>query len=578
MNIIYFTMKKLNENRAFLAMLGFLFVFSCSKDKKEGNGNGNGNGDVTKYTLSITAPIDGKLVSKPGNIDCGGEGTVCKAEFDKGTEVTLIATADKGYAPAAWQGDCDKTKAGEACKLAMDANKTAGLMFGIDTDGDGIPNETDPDDDGDGTNDDTDVDDDNDGLIEVHNLDMFDHIRHSLAGTSYKTSTGATDNRTGAPTKATADCTTVVSGTSAYLCGYELTKDLDFSDEKSYASGSVNASWRPNDQADAGGSAASPDAALNPGFVGATNFAGLFEGNGYKISNLYSRNTASSEARIGLFASITSLASIRNLGVVNAHLYGNSALDYIGALVGFSQGKISASSATGGTFNGGAGEDYIGGLVGWVDVSSDTRVIASYATGGTLNGGAGTDGLGGLIGVNLASVVASYATGAVNGDGGDDYVGGLIGVNSILEGVGSVLASYATGDVDGGGGSDEVGILVGRNDVPRFRSRGTVTASYAFGSKSGGTGSDHHDGTAKPDGVTSANGLTADNVDAKWNDAAEKTLNTWDFGTASQAPALRYADYDGDGADFSCDMFPKKIPGTKIPLICGKSLLPGQER
>ena len=39
MNIIYFTMKKLNENRAFLAMLGFLFVFSCSKDKKEGNGD-----------------------------------------------------------------------------------------------------------------------------------------------------------------------------------------------------------------------------------------------------------------------------------------------------------------------------------------------------------------------------------------------------------------------------------------------------------------------------------------------------------------------------------------------------------
>ena len=39
MNIIYFTMKKLNENRAFLAMLGFLFVFSCSKDKKDNSLN-----------------------------------------------------------------------------------------------------------------------------------------------------------------------------------------------------------------------------------------------------------------------------------------------------------------------------------------------------------------------------------------------------------------------------------------------------------------------------------------------------------------------------------------------------------
>ena len=40
--MIYFTMKNLNENRAFLAMLGFLFVFSCSKDN--GNTGGGGGG------------------------------------------------------------------------------------------------------------------------------------------------------------------------------------------------------------------------------------------------------------------------------------------------------------------------------------------------------------------------------------------------------------------------------------------------------------------------------------------------------------------------------------------------------
>ena len=123
MNIIYFTMKKLNENRAFLAMLGFLLVFSCSKDKKEGNG------DATKYTLTITKPTNGKLVSKPGNIDCGGEGNDCKAEFSKGTEVTLTATADTGYILGAWQGACDKTKADQPCKLSMNANKTAGKAF-----------------------------------------------------------------------------------------------------------------------------------------------------------------------------------------------------------------------------------------------------------------------------------------------------------------------------------------------------------------------------------------------------------------------------------------------------------------
>ena len=352
MNIIYFTMKKLNENRAFLAMLGFLLVFSCSKDKKEGNGNGNGNGDVTKYTLTITKPTGGKLISKPGNIDCGGEGNDCKAEFDKDTEVTLTATADTGYILGAWQGACDKTKADQPCKLSMDANKTAGkaflkptlsidpkpingtlvsdvgnincgsegddceaefdrvvevtltaaadtgyalaawqgacdeteadqpcklnmdanktagLMFGIDTDGDGVLNVDD-------------VDDDNDGLMEIHDLDMFNHIQYSLAGTSYKTGADAEDNREGAPEEATDDCTTIVTGTAFYLCGYELARDLDFAEGASYAGGSVNTDWRPDDS--------DTSSATNEGFSGANNFAGIFEGNGYSISNLYSR-------------------------------------------------------------------------------------------------------------------------------------------------------------------------------------------------------------------------------------------------------------------------------------------------
>ena len=410
MNIIYFTMKKLNENKAFLAMLGFLLVFSCSKDKKEGNGNGNG--DATKYTLTITKSTNGKLVSKPGNIDCGGEGNDCKAEFDKDTEVTLTATADKGYAPAAWQGACDETKAGEkACKLSIDANKTAGRVFLVDTDEDGIPNETDPDDDGDGTDDVTDVDDDNDGLIEIHNLDMFDHIQYSLAGTSYKVSTGATDNQTGGPSASTVNCQTATR--NAYLCGYELTKDLDFAEGASYAGSSVNAAWRPNAQADAGGSATTPDAALNAGFVGATDFAGIFDGNGYTISNLYSRQTATSTANIGLFARTTATASIRSLVVADAHLYGNSETDYIGSLVGINQGSIIASSATGATIHGGGGSDRIGGLVGQC-FGSSSSIIASYAMGGTFNGGDGNDSIGGLVGgadYDSGIVIASYAMG-----------------------------------------------------------------------------------------------------------------------------------------------------------------------
>ena len=665
MNIIYFTMKKLNENRAFLAMLGFLFVFSC-KD------SGNGNGDATKYTLTITKPTGGTITSNAGGINCGSKDTTCEAEFskdskvtltaktdtgymptawqgacdktkadqpcklsmdanksagkaflakptlaidpkpingtlvsnpvgincgsrdndcevefDKVVEVTLTAMADTGYAPAAWQGACDETATGQPCKLTMNANQTAGRMFGIDTDEDGDPDITDPDDDGDGTDDVTDVDDDNDGLIEIHNLDMFNHIRYNLAGTSYKTSFSIADNRTGGPSASTVNCQTATR--NAYLCGYELTKDLDFAEGASYAGSSVNAAWRPNLQADAGGIATGPSAALNAGFVGATDFAGLLEGNGYTISNLYSRSRASSAVSIGLFARTTATATIRNVGIVNAHIYGNTTgADFIGSLAGSNSGLILTSYATGGTVNGGSSggvssQDRLGGLVGQ---NNGGTIIASYAT-GAVNGFAPSfDYVGGLVGINVSvggsggSIIACYAMGRSRGSTQDfDEVGGLVGRNSsTLGAVGSITASYATEAVnaDGGGGSDRVGSLVGAN-FGGVRA-GTVTASYGFGSRSNGVGNDHHDGTAKPDGVTSANGLTATNVDAKWNDAAEKTLNAWDFGTASQAPALRYADYDGDGGVDYCDMFPKAIPGTNIPLICGKSLLPGQGR
>ena len=660
MNIIYFTMKKLNENRAFLAMLGFLFVFSCSKDKKEGNGNGDGNGDVTKYTLTITKPTGGKLVSKPGNIDCGSKGGDCEAEFDKDTEVTLTATADTGYILGDWQGACDKTEATEStCKLSMDANKSAGRAFSaIDTDGDEVPDVDD-------------VDDNNNGLIEIHDLDMFNHIQYNLAGTSYKTGADAEDNRKGAPEDATDDCTTATE--SFYLCGYELAKDLDFAEGASYAGGSVNADWRPDDS--------DTSVATNGGFTGPNNFAGIFEGNGHSISNLYSRGGG----HRGLFRATTSASSIRNLGVVDANLYGSSGRQGIGALVGYNRGNITASSVTGGTVNNGSGafsltgglvgqnsgstitassvtdstinggshtnattvgglvglmrtgtntitasyvkdstvnsndSHHVGGLVGTMHQGTNT-ITASYAT-GTVNGGAGANDVGGLVGdmnTGTNSIMASYATGAVNGDAGVDHVGGLVGSLGGSIGTNTIIAGYATGTVNGDAGDDHVGGLAGSMSL----GTNSITASYATGAANGNVGSSDvvgalvgtvstlgtntithsyafgatadvdtagNDGTAHPAGLTGsgaakANTLTdpsgSDNTDAAavWDQTGSKTKDAWDFGSNTQAPALKYADYDGDGADFSCDMFPAKIPGTDTALVCGTTLLPRQGR
>ena len=570
--------------------LFFLLIFSCKSE-------GNGNGDATKHTLTITKPTDGTLSSDVGSIKCGSKGTTCKAEFSKGTKVTLTATADTGYAPAAWQGNCDKTATDQACKLVMDANRSAGKLFA-----------------------DADVDEDNDGLIEVHNLDMFDHIQHNLAGTSYKTGADAKGNTRGAPTGQTDNCKTATDG--AYLCGYELMKDLDFADGTSYANGTVNNNWRPNNE--------DTSSATNEGFAGAIDFAGIFEGNGHSISNLYSRETTNANATIGLFKIIEADATIRNLEVADAHLHGGTGLNNIGTLVGVNKGNISASYATGGTINnsarnanigglvgqnggsisasyatgavnGGANAEFGGGLVGWnnhkgnISASyatgtvnggvwvdqigglvglNDGNISASYAT-GTVNGGADDDSIGGLVGANNGKVIASYATGTVNGGADDDTIGGLVGFTS--ESSASISASYATGAVNGGDGDDTIGTLVGEN-IALDGNAGNITVSYAFGSKTEGE-NDGSDGDAHPAGVSDATGLTAMNAGSEWNDAGEKTLNAWDFGNNTQAPALKYADYDGSGDAYSCDMFPAKIPGTDTTLVCGTanaSLLPEQ--
>ena len=368
-----------------------------------------------------------------------------------------------------------------------------------------------------------DIDVDDDRLIEIRNLEMFNNIRNNLAGTGY------------------AGIAVPAGGCPAAGCnGYELMTDLDFDQESSYVSGSANwtnNTWRPVDEVtpDSSSTDALPDSAVNAGFpgIGPGLFAGIFEGNGNSISNFYSRNTAdTNNANIGLFAINT--GTIRNIAVVDANLFGGTAVDNIGGLVGQNGGRIIVSSASGSTDGGAGDEDRVGGLVGHNDgiiiagsVSSTgtgtgTGTGTSSADGGAgdedivgvlvgRNGGTGTiiassasgsadggdgdnDRVGGLVGRNQGTIIASYAIGDGNdattsdadgGDGEQDSVGGLVGRNDAnAPFVATIIASYATGSADGGAGDDDtVGGLVGFN-------RGGITASYATGNTNGGAGDD----------------------------------------------------------------------------------------
>ena len=309
------------------------------------------------------------------------------------------------------------------------------------------------------------ADRDGDGLIEIDSLLMFHNMRHNLAGTSYKTSIASVGNSIGCP--------------DAGCRGYELTRNLDFdvngdgstwsgNGDVGYSldSGDSQADYFPVDGDDAGGWSPIGDE-TNP-------FGAVFDGNGHKISNLAIRRD---QTYVGLFGVTGSGAAIRNLGLVDnlADYTGSSDSNiFIGGLVGFSRGSITASYATGDADGGDVSHDSVGGLVG----QSDGSITASYAT-GDAHGGDGPDAVGGLVGFSRGLITASYAKGdAHGGDVGYDSVGGLVGRQ---EG-GSITASYATGDADGQG---RVGGLVGRQQ------RGSITASHATGDADGGDGYDY---------------------------------------------------------------------------------------
>ena len=424
--------------------------------------------------------------------------------------------------------------------------------------------------------------------------------------------------------------------TSSRLCGYELIRNLDFADAAHYADGTVNDGWRPNNaNPDTATNAGFPGFGAPTG--SSDGFTAIFEGNDYVINNFYSRADPPDLGmrNVGLFRSLASAGIIRNVGLTNANVYGGGeSNDRVGGLVGDNTGgTITASYVTGSVNGGGDNDDYVGGLVGnnnggtitashatasvhGGDETTDEedrvgglvgnndagRIIASYATGNTDGGSGNMDRIGGLVGNNAnGTIIASYARGNANGGGGDrDLVGGLVGYNT-----GLITASYASGKADGGiRNQDSVGGLVGENLggtitasyasgnadggdengdgssddnvgglVGNYRS-GTITESYAFGSRLDGAFTDSR-GTP-PSGVTSAQGLTAANAGASWNNPSEGTAGAWNFGTTSEYPALVYADYDGVGTRYSCDNYPEEIPGTvtsgnAVSLVCGNS-------
>ena len=158
-------------------------------------------------------------------------------------------------------------------------------------------------------------------------------------------------------------------------------------------------------------------------------FKGTVYGNGHVIENMTINTTS---IVVGLFG-YTNQATIKDLGVVDANVTGDS---YTGILVGKAENSQISNVYTSGTVT--SNGNQIGGLTGELKNSTATNVYSTADVKGNEN-------IGGLIGDSGGSIVEkAFATGKVTATEGQ--VGGLIGA---MENGGTVKNSYATGDVNG---------------------------------------------------------------------------------------------------------------------------------
>jgi hypothetical protein len=234
---------------------------------------------------------------------------------------------------------------------------------------------------------------------------------------------------------------------------------------------------------------ASPTANGGEGWQPIGTFAGTFDGQGYKIRDLFISRPG--EMHVGLFGAVGETGVVENLGVVNSSVNGGI---NVGGLVGANLGIVSNSYATGNMTA--SLTCCVGGLIGF----NAGIVSNSYST-GTVTGDRC---VGGLVGYNggtdfAATVNNSYSTGTVTGS---EWVGGLVGYNANN---GIVSNSYSTGIVTG---TSYVGGLVGIDS-------GAVTNSFWDTETSGQASSDGGTGktTAEMQDIITFSG-------ASWNIAA----------------------------------------------------------
>ena len=163
-------------------------------------------------------------------------------------------------------------------------------------------------------------------------------------------------------------------------------------------------------------------------------FAGTFDGQYHKITNLHHHSTGDEVVRNGLFGVVSDGGTLKNLLVIDADIASNDGSLIAGILADWVNGGTVENCYTSGKIENNVGNKFVGGLIGQCTWSTQVKGCGSDATViSTESNEDDVDTVGGLIGQWENSADSSSIT--------DCWFGGSVSCNNIYSAVGGILGA-----------------------------------------------------------------------------------------------------------------------------------------
>ena len=163
-------------------------------------------------------------------------------------------------------------------------------------------------------------------------------------------------------------------------------------------------------------------------------FAGTFDGQYHKITNLHHHSTGDELIRNGLFGVVSDGGTLKNLLVIDADIASNDGSLLAGILADWVDGGTVENCYTSGKIENNVGDKFVGGLIGQCTGSTQVKGCGSDATViSTESDEDHVDTVGGLIGQWENSADSSSIT--------DCWFGGSVSCNNIYSAVGGILGA-----------------------------------------------------------------------------------------------------------------------------------------